>query len=108
MLSLLPGVLVRAYVPPRPAIKSAFLDVGDVIGHQIVAECVTFVDRAPEFSGLRIDGQASAVIANTVGVDVEYAIFRTTAQDVGALLLGRIRIGVVNIRQGTDGDEHLA
>ena len=31
-------ILMIAHVEPRPAIEAAFLHMGDVIGHQIVAE----------------------------------------------------------------------
>ena len=43
MLTLLPGILMSSDVPPRPAVKAAFLYMRDVVGHKIVAECIPFV-----------------------------------------------------------------
>ena len=41
-----------AEVIPGPAVEAAFLDVGDVVGDQVVAQSVALVDRAPELAGL--------------------------------------------------------
>ena len=43
MFALVSRVLMPTHVPPRPAVEATFLDVGNVIGDQIVAETVPFV-----------------------------------------------------------------
>ena len=54
-------VLVSAHVVPGPAVEAAFLDRGDVIGDQVIAEVVALIGRAPKSSGDGIDGLADAV-----------------------------------------------
>ena len=55
------GILVAADVPPGPAVEAAGFDVGDVVGDEVVAECVALVDGAPEFAGDGVDGEADGV-----------------------------------------------
>ena len=62
-------ILVAAHVPPRPAIKAALLYMRDVVRHEIVAQAVALVHRAPQFAGVGAERDASAGIAYAVGVD---------------------------------------
>ena len=55
------GILVAADVPPGPAVEAAGFDGGDVVGDEVVAECVALVDGAPEFAGDGVDGEADGV-----------------------------------------------
>src|ERR1700722_5232398 len=106
MPAFVPRVLMRADIPPGPAVESAFLHVGDVVGDQVVAESVALVDRTPELAGLGIDRDSSARIADSVGVDLQLTIGGIASEDVGAIFFAGMRVGVVNVRRGADGDEH--
>src|SRR5216684_2938752 len=70
MFTLMARILVTADVPPGPAIKSASFDMGDVVGRKIVSQAVTFVDRAPQLTRLRIDRQPTSRIADPIRVDL--------------------------------------
>ena len=64
MLACVARVLLtaaHAHVPPRPAVKAAFLHVGDVVGYEVVAEPVALVGGAPQLAGGGIDGLAYTV-----------------------------------------------
>ena len=67
-LPIVPRVLMASHVEPWPAVEAAFLHVGNVVGNQIVAQSVAFVDGAPELAGGRVDGHAHAV-ADAGGVN---------------------------------------
>ena len=86
MLALVPRVLVGAEVVPGPAIEAPFLDMGDVVGDQVVAQAVALVDRGPELAGLRMDRQADGV-ADARGVDPLVRAVGVERQDVGPALL---------------------
>jgi hypothetical protein len=53
--------LVRAKVVPRPAVETAFLDVRDVVWHQVVAQRIALILRGSELAGLRTRGQTDRV-----------------------------------------------
>ena len=61
MFAVVPWVRMSADVEPRPAVEAAVLDMRDVVGHEIVAERVALVDRYPDLTGRRMDGQAVRV-----------------------------------------------
>jgi len=56
-----PRIFVRADVRIRPAVERAVADVGDVVGNEIVAETVAFIDRGPERAALRLECQADGI-----------------------------------------------
>ena len=97
---------MAAHVVPGPAVEAAFLDRGDVVGDQVVAEVVALVGGAPELSGGGIDGFADAV-ADAGGVDLDELAFGRVFEDVGAVELFGVRVGVIDIGSGAYGDEHV-
>ena len=99
-------VLVAAHVVPGPAVEAAFLDRGDVVGDEVVAEVVALVGGAPELAGGGIDGLADAV-ADAGGVDLDELAFGGVLEDVGAVELLGMGVGVVDVGAGADGDEHV-
>src|SRR5258707_5624852 len=97
MLPLMTGVLMAADVPPRPAVKTAFLHVGDVIRNKVVAEAVALIYGAPQLASLRTRCNSTARIANAVGVDTQPAVRRIAHENVGAILLSRSGIGIIDV-----------
>ena len=84
MLALMLGVVIAADVEPGPAVETAALDVGDVIGNQVIAVGIALIDRGPQLAGFRIDRQADGV-ANSGGVDSDELAFGRVLQNVGAM-----------------------
>src|ERR1700733_15872448 len=74
MFAFMPRILMAADVPPGPAVKSSFLNVRDVIRNQVIAERTAFVEGAPQFSRIRIDGDSASSVADSVSIDAEAAI----------------------------------
>ena len=107
MFSLLPRILMAADVEPRPAVKSALLNMRDVIRHQVVAQPVALVHRCPQFAGGGIHGDAHR-IADALRVNAPAAAIRIELQDVGAMEFLRVVIGIVVIGMRTHRDEHFA
>src|SRR6266852_2634187 len=70
-LSLVPRIFVAADVVPRPAIESALANPRDVVGWNIIADCVALVGRAPQVA-IGADREAYA-IADTGGIDAAVA-----------------------------------
>ena len=101
VLALVARVLVGAEVIPGPAVEAAFLDVGDVVGHQVVAQRVALVDRGPELAGLGVDRQADGV-ADARGVDPLVLAVGVEGQDVGPALLALV---VADVRPRADRNE---
>src|SRR5438105_4669593 len=97
MLAPVPRVLVRADVVPGPAIEATLLNVGDVIRREIVTDCITLVNRSPQFPGLRVYGDADR-IADAPGIDAQSRSVGVRLQDVGPVVLDRIVVGVVDVR----------
>src|SRR4029079_5430724 len=77
-------VFVAADIEPRPAEEGALHHAGDVVGHEVVAEAVAFVGRAPPQAGLRLDREADA-IADASGVDLPLLAIGIEGQHGGTL-----------------------
>ena len=99
-------VLVPAHVIPRPAVEAAFLDRGDVVGDQVVAEVIALVGGAPELSGDWVDGLADAV-ADAVGIDLDELAFGGVLEHVGAVELLGVGVRVIHVGAGAHRDEHV-
>src|SRR5271170_3175533 len=69
MAAQMPRILRAAHVVPGPAVEAAFLNVGDVVRNQIVAEHIALVGGAPELSRDGVNSLAAA-ITDAVGVDL--------------------------------------
>src|ERR1700720_2072901 len=76
MPAVVTRILMTADVPPRPAVETSVLDMGDVVGDEVVSQAVAFVDGAPQFVGFGIDGKAAARVADSVGVDAYFGAVR--------------------------------
>ena len=89
-LALVARIFVRADVGVRPAVEAALLDVGEVIGHQVVAQGVALLHGGPQRIGSRIPMQPDG-IARAGGVGLMTAAIRIVAVDGGAhgVLAGR-------------------
>src|ERR1700716_2110037 len=96
-LSTWRGAWGRARDPPRPAVKTALADRGDVIGHKVVAEAVAFIDGAPQSTGARINGQARWV-SDSGRINAHVRAIRVEGQDIGAIPFRRSRVRVVDVR----------
>ncbi len=107
MLALVARVLMSTHVPPRPAVEAALLDVGDVVGHEVVAESVALVGGAPQLAGDGVDGFADAV-AQAPGVDLDELAVGRELEHVGAMKFFRMGVGVVDVGVRADGGEELA
>ena len=110
MLALVARVLtppLAAHVVPGPAVEAALLDVGDVVGDEVVAEGVALVGGAPELAGGGIDGLADAV-ANAPGVDLDELALGRELEHVGAVEFLGVGVGVVDVGVRADGGEELA
>src|ERR1700730_9684895 len=97
MLADVTGVLVPAHVPPGPAVKAALADRRDVIGHEVVAGEVAFINGAPFSTGARIYRQARRGSGSgRIGAHVR--AIRVEGQDIGAIPFRRTRVRVVDVR----------
>src|SRR5580704_103313 len=97
MFACMPRVLMIACIPPWPPIKTAVLDVRDVVGNKVVTQCITLVYGAPEFAGGGVDRQAYRV-ANTVGKDAHPRAVRIEFQNIGTIFLPRMGVGIIDVR----------
>ena len=95
------GSWCGAEVVPGPAVEAPFLDVRDVVGHEVVAERVALVDRRPELARLRVGRQADGV-ADARGEDPLVLAVGVEREDVGPALL---RVVVADVRPRADRDE---
>ena len=91
-----PWVLVAAHVVPGPAVEAAFFDGCDVVGHEMIAQVVAFIGGAPKLAGGGIDGLADTV-ADAVRVDLDELAFRRVFENIGAVKLAGMGVGVVDI-----------
>src|SRR6266849_2500044 len=57
----MPGVLMAANIIPWPSIKCVLANAGHIVGHQIVAEAIALVGRAPGRSALRLNCETDAI-----------------------------------------------
>ena len=71
-----------------------------VVGDEVVAEVIALVGGAPEGAGDGVDGLAYAV-AQAVGVDLDELAVGGVGEDVGAVELARMGVGVVYVGAGT-------
>src|SRR6266496_3234935 len=97
MLALMPRVLVRSHVPPGPAVESAFLHVGDVVGNQVVAQRVALVDGTPQLAGLGMDGNSTTRVADAIGKYLHIRTIGIEYQNVSAIFLRRGCVGIVDV-----------
>src|SRR5579871_3064621 len=56
MFSLMARIGVAAHVIPGPAVEASVLHMRDVVGHQVIAQPVALIDRAPQLARLWING----------------------------------------------------
>src|SRR5262245_7652205 len=54
-------IFVGAQIVPRPAVESAVTHARNEVGHEIVAEIVALVGRAPEIARQRVHGEPDTV-----------------------------------------------
>src|SRR5258708_18386602 len=106
MLALMFRVPVSAHIEPWPAVEPAIFDVRDVVRRQVVSEFVPLIHRAPQLSALRLDGYADR-IANAIRIDAKSAAIGVVFQNVSAMQLLGIVVGVVIIRMRAHGNVHL-
>ena len=79
MLALVPRILMRTHVPPRPTIEASGLDVRNVVGNQIVAPVsYTHLDVYKR--------QLEALPVRSENVDDVLSLLNTIKQD---LVIGR-------------------
>src|SRR5262249_52724698 len=101
-LRLDPGIDVLAEIAVRPAVESALLHRGQIVGNEIRPEFVPFVDNGPEHTTLRLEGQTSR-IAQTAGKDAKPSCRAIDFENVGAVLLRLHAIlGDVAVRADAD------
>src|SRR5262245_13739342 len=97
MLVLQAWVLVLSHVVPRPSIKSAILNVGDVIRNKVIPQPVPLVDGAPKLSSLPVHGN-SYRIAYAGRIDPDFASVWIEFENVGSVILGLVVVGVIGVR----------
>ena len=85
---LVARVRVGADVKPRPAVKASVFHRGRVIGRQIVAQSVAFVDHAPEGADGGLD-RLTRAIAQAGGEDAALTRRQIQFVDRRPALLGR-------------------
>src|SRR5437870_1233220 len=61
MLALVARILVSSNVVPGPTVEASVLNVGNVIGREIIAEFVALINGGPEFAGLWVDGNTYCI-----------------------------------------------
>src|SRR6185369_17399524 len=91
-------------VIPGPTVEAAGLDVGDVIGDQVIAEGIAFIGGAPDFAGGGIDSDARRV-ADAGCVDAGEFAVGGVFEDVGAVEFAGVAVGIADVGAGADGDE---
>src|SRR5690349_6648182 len=97
MLALMARILMPANVVPGPAVEAPLLNVGDIVGRQVIANRVALIYRTPKFSCFGMDRHADAIsdspgvnaLAGSIGIELEH---------IGAMKLDLIVIRVVYIR----------
>ena len=73
-----------ADVIPGPTIKAAFLYRSHIVGNKMVAKIVTFVGRAPQLAGDRVNC-LSDTVAKARRIDLYEFSFRCVFQDISPL-----------------------
>ena len=92
------GVGVGAVVVPGPAVEAVLLEVGDVVGGEVVAEVVALVDGDPDAAG-GVEGEAYGV-AGAGGVDALEDAGGGVGEDVGAMEFAGVGVGVGDVAGG--------
>src|SRR5258706_10845033 len=99
-----PRVGIRTGVGVGPSVERALLDVGEVVGHQVVTDEIAFLNRGPQRIGAGEPVQADG-IARAGGEDFVTATVGIVAIDGGAIF----RLARIDIRARADADiEFLA
>ena len=106
MLARVARVGMASDVEPRPTIKTPVRDMGDVVGDQIVAQLVAFIDRGPQGARARLNGDADRV-ANSRSKHPHAAAIGVEFQDVGAMEFVRVFIRIVVVGPRAHRHEHL-
>ena len=91
-------------VEPGPAVEAAYLHVGHVVGHQVVAQAVALIGRAPKLAGDGVDG-FSHTVANAECVDLDELAGGQELQNVGAMELKGMGVDVIHVGKRSDGGE---
>src|SRR5579864_406944 len=99
-------IVEAAHVIPRPAVEAAFLDVGNVVGNQVVAQAIALVGGAPNLAGLGMHLQPHAV-ADAVGIDAHAAAIRIEFQDIRAVKFLGIVVRILDVGVRSHRDVHL-
>src|ERR1700756_2632570 len=107
MFPLMPRILMRPEVPPRPSIKPSLLHMRDVVRHQVVAERIALVHRAPQLPCIGIDQDSSTGVANPRGINAERTVRRITYLNVGPISLLRVLVGIIHVGCRAHSDEKL-
>ena len=88
----------------RASHKSRLLDVANVIGNQVVAQPIAFVDRAPQLPCRRVDSDARW-IADARRINPHEFPFRRIFQNVGTMRLARMIVRIVQVGCGTNSNK---
>src|SRR6476661_2549980 len=100
-----PDVHMLSIIAVRPTVKGPFADRGDIIGDEVAAELVTFVDGRPQRAAPRVEGNADR-IAQASGKDVRSASPRIDLPNCSAALLDRHAIFAdIAVRSDADVQE---
>src|SRR2546426_8867440 len=97
MLALVARILVSSNVVPGPTVEASVLNVGNVIGREIVAEFIALINGGPEFAGLWVDGNTNW-IAYTPRVNTQPGAIGIRLQDVRPVMFNGIVVGIVDVR----------
>jgi len=73
-----------AVIAVRPSVEDSVLHRGHIVGHQVAADLIAFVDGSPECTALRLPGKAIGV-AQARGKDVRTACCWINFPDGGAV-----------------------
>src|SRR5207245_1600008 len=97
MLALVARILVSSNVVPGPTVEASVLNVGNVIGREIVAEFIALINVGPEFAGLWVDGNTTWM-SYTPRVNTQPVAIGIRLQDVRPVMLNGIVVGIVDVR----------
>lgn len=99
-------VQVASHVIPGPAVEAVLLDRSYVVWDKMVAERVSLIGGTPKLSGCGIDGFANA-IPQARSVNLDELPLGCVFEDVCAMELAGMGIGVISIGAGAYGDKHM-
>src|SRR5437764_14723696 len=98
MLPFHPRIGMSAHIEPGPAVKAPVLDMGDVIGNEIIAKPIALIGRTPEFAGCGIEGNADR-IANAGSINAKPGTVGIEFENVGAI---RLVVSLVHVLFGSN------